>query len=194
MKVILIDEVTGLGGRGDVVTVRDGYARNFLLPKELAREATAGNLKAAEMEKKKWAVLTEKEKDSAQKLATEIEGVKVLVHKRVGESGTLFGSVTTGEIAEALASRGFELDKRRIELGHPIKSVGSQKVEVRLHREVTAQVTVQVVGAVDKEFAEVKLPGEEPAEPEPEAEATALAAAKPETPEAEAAEEKPATE
>lgn len=190
MKVILIDEVTGLGGRGDIVTVRDGYARNFLLPKELAREATAGNLKAAEMEKKKWAVLTEKEKDVAQKLAKELEGVKVLVHKRVGESGTLFGSVTTGEIAEALASRGFELDKRRIELGHPIKSVGSQKVEVRLHREVTAQVTVQVIGAVEKEFAEVKLPGEEPAEPVAEEPAAEQAAA----PEAEAAEEKPATE
>jgi large subunit ribosomal protein L9 len=193
MKVILIDEVTGLGGRGDVVTVRDGYARNFLLPKELAREATAGNLKAAEMEKKKWAVLTEKEKDAAQKLASQLEGVKVLVHKRVGESGTLFGSVTTGEIAEALASRGFELDKRRIELTHPIKSVGSQQVEVRLHREVTAQVTVQVIGAVEKEFAEVKLPGEEPAEPEPVAEVAAPAEQAVAT-EAEATEEKTATE
>lgn len=194
MKVILIDEVTGLGGRGDVVTVRDGYARNFLLPKELAREATPGNLKAAEMEKKKWAVLTEKEKDASQLLAKELEGMKVIVHKRVGESGTLFGSVTTGEIADALASRGYEFDKRRIELGHAIKAIGSQKVEIRLHREVTAEITVRVVGAVEKEYAEVKLAGEEPEQPEAEVEASAPAAEQTAAPEAEAAEEKTAAE
>ncbi|HEY0787969.1 MAG TPA: 50S ribosomal protein L9, partial [Thermoanaerobaculia bacterium] len=94
MKVILIDEVHGLGGRGDVVTVRDGYARNYLLPKQLAREATPGNLKAAEMERKKWASLTEQEKVAAGRTAGQLEGVTVIVHKRVGETGTLFGSVT----------------------------------------------------------------------------------------------------
>lgn len=190
MKVILIDEVRGLGGRGDVVTVRDGYARNFLIPKQLAREATAGNLKAAETEKKKWAMLTQKEKESASKIAGMLQGVKIIVHKRVGESGTLFGSVTAGEIADALESRGFELDKRRIELGHPIKSIGAQEVDIHLHREVTARVTVEVVGAIENEHAEVRLPGEEPQPQAEEAPAAEAAAA----PEAEAEAEKAATE
>ncbi len=178
MKVILIDEVRGLGGRGDVVTVRDGYARNYLLPKQLAREATAGNLKAAEMERKKWASLTQQEKDVAHKAAGQLEGVAVIVHKRVGETGTLFGSVTAAEIAEALATRGFEFDKRRIELGQAIKSLGAHEVEVHLHREVSARLRVEVVGAVEKEYAEVRLPGEEPkAEVAAEAAVPAAAAA-----------------
>jgi large subunit ribosomal protein L9 len=179
MKVILIDEVRGLGGRGDVVTVRDGYARNYLLPKQLAREATSGNLKAAEMERKKWASLTEQEKDAARRAAERLEGVTVIVHKRVGETGTLFGSVTAAEVADALASRDIEIDKRRIELGQTIKSLGSHEVDVHLHREVTARMRVQVVGAVDKEYAEVRLPGEEPkpAEPAPEEAAPAAEAA-----------------
>ncbi|HVR44482.1 MAG TPA: 50S ribosomal protein L9 [Thermoanaerobaculia bacterium] len=162
MKVILIDEVRGLGGRGDVVSVRDGYARNFLLPKQLAREATPGNLKAAELEKKKWAALTEKEKDSAQKLAEQLQGVTVIVHKRVGESGTLFGSVTANELADALESRGFQVDKRRIELGHSIKALGVNEVDVRLHRHVSAHIRVEVVPTVETEYTEVRLPGEEP--------------------------------
>lgn len=158
MKVILIDEVRGLGGRGDVVTVKDGYARNFLLPKQLAREATAGNLKAAESERKKWAALSDKEKDAAQKLAKQLEGVTIVVHKRVGESGTLFGSVTSNEIAEALTARGFEIDKRRIELGHPIKALGSHQVDIRLHREVHADIRVDVISSLETESAEVRLP------------------------------------
>jgi large subunit ribosomal protein L9 len=175
MKVILIDEVRGLGGRGDVVTVRDGYARNYLLPKSLAREATPGNLKAAEMERKKWANLTQQEKDAAQRAAGQLTGVTVIVHKRVGETGTLFGSVTAAEIADALARRGFEFDKRRIELGSAIKSLGSHQVEVHLHREVSATLRVDVVGAAEKEYSEVRLPGEEPP-PAVAAEAVAPAA------------------
>ena len=188
MKVILIDEVRGLGGRGDVVTVRDGYARNYLLPKQLAREATTGNLKAAEMERKKWANLTEQEKDAAKRAAGQLEGVTVIVHKRVGETGTLFGSVTASEVADALAGRGLEIDKRRIELGHTIKSLGSHDVEIHLHREVTARIRVQVVGAAEKEYTEVRLPGEEPKTAEPVAEAAAPPA------EAAAVEEQPAVE
>lgn len=162
MKVILIDEVRGLGGRGDVVTVRDGYARNYLLPKQLAREATAGNLKSAETERKKWAALTNQEKAAAQKVAEQLRGVTVVVYKRVGETGTLFGSVTSNEIADALAARGFEIEKRRIEMGHPIKALGVQQVEIRLHREVDAEITVEVVPALETESAQVRLPGEEP--------------------------------
>jgi large subunit ribosomal protein L9 len=145
MKVILTDEIRGLGGRGEVVQVMDGYARNFLLPKNLAREATPGNLKAVEQERKKWAVLSAQEKTSAEELAQKISGLKVEVRKRVGESGQLFGSVTANEIADALAAQGIEVDKRRVELAHPIKNIGSHEVEVRLHREVTAKINVEVM-------------------------------------------------
>ena len=163
MKVILIDEVRGLGGRGDVVQVREGYARNYLLPKKLAREATTGNLKAAEAERKKWASLTEQEKAAASKVAERLRGVTVVIQKRTGETGTLFGSVTANEIADALTARGFEIDKRRIELGHPIKTLGSQQVEIRLHREVDAMISVEVVPSAGDESVSVRLPGEEPA-------------------------------
>lgn len=145
MKVILIDEIRGLGGRGDIVTVKDGYARNFLIPKKLAREATPGNLKAVEQERKKWALLADQEKTAAQKAADAVKGMRVVIHKRVGDHGNLFGSVTANDIADALTAKGIEVDKRRIELAHPIKSVGSHDVEVRLHREVAAHISVEVV-------------------------------------------------
>lgn len=145
MKVILIDEIRGLGSRGDIVTVKDGYARNFLLPKQLAREATPGNLKSIEQERKKWAALGDKEKIVAQKAADSVKGMKIVIHKRVGDHGNLFGSVTTNDIADALTARGIEVDKRRIELAHPIKSIGTHDVEVRLHREVAAHIQVEVI-------------------------------------------------
>jgi large subunit ribosomal protein L9 len=146
MKVILIDEIRGLGTRGDVVQVKDGYARNYLLPKKLAREATPGNLKSIEQERRKWAALASAEKDQAQKSALQIEGLKLVVRKKVGESGTLYGSVTSNEIADQLLAKGIEVDKRRIELSHPIKTVGLHDVEVRIHREVAAHIQVEVVG------------------------------------------------
>ena len=145
MKVILTDEIRGLGTRGDVVTVKDGYARNYLIPKNLAREATAGNLKSIEQERKKWALLAQQEKDVAQKAASGVQGVKVTIAKRVGEHGNLFGSVTANDIADALVARGIEVDKRRIELAHPIKTLGTHDVDVRLHREVSAHIQVEVV-------------------------------------------------
>jgi large subunit ribosomal protein L9 len=145
MKVILTEEIRGLGTRGDVVTVKDGYARNFPLPTTLAREATTGNLKQIEHERRKWALLAQEEKDAAQKAADKVKGVKVRIEKRVGEHGHLFGSVTANEIADALAAKGVEVDKRRIELEQPIKNVGLHDVDVRLHRDVTAQIQVEVV-------------------------------------------------
>ena len=144
MKVILTDEIRGLGTRGDVVTVKDGYARNYLIPKNLAREATPGNLKSIEQERKKWALLAQQEKDVAQKAADAVKGIKVVVQKRVGEHGQLFGSVTANEIADALEAKGVNVDKRRIELAHPIKTLGVHDVEVRLHKDVTAQIQVEV--------------------------------------------------
>jgi large subunit ribosomal protein L9 len=163
MKVILIEEIRGLGTRGDVVTVKDGYARNFLIPKNLAREATTGNLKQVEHEKRKWALLAQEEKNAAQKSADAVKGVKIVIEKRVGEHGHLFGSVTANEIADALEAKGINVDKRRIELGSPIKNVGVHDVEVRLHREVSAHIQVEVV-PMGVERLEEEPPAEAPAE------------------------------
>ena len=144
MKVILTEEIRGLGTRGDVVTVKDGYARNYLIPKNLAQEATTSNLKAIEHQRRKWALLAQEEKDAAQKQADRVKGVKIRIEKRVGEHGHLFGSVTANEIADALMEKGIEVDKRRIELASPIKNIGVHDVEVRLHRDVTASIQVEV--------------------------------------------------
>jgi len=144
MKVILTEEIRGLGTRGDVVTVKDGYARNYLFPKNLAREATTGNLKQIEHERRKWALLAQQEKEVAQKAADSVKGIKIVVQKRVGEHGQLFGSVTANEIADALEAKGVNVDKRRIELAHPIKNIGMHDVEVRLHKDVAAHIQVEV--------------------------------------------------
>lgn len=145
MKVILTEEIRGLGTRGDVVTVKDGYARNYLIPKNLAQEATTSNLKAIEHQRRKWALLAQEEKAAAQKQADAVKGIKIQIEKRVGEHGHLFGSVTANEIADALLEKGIEVDKRRIELASPIKNVGMHDVEVRLHRDVSASIQVEVV-------------------------------------------------
>jgi len=149
MKVILM---------GEVVRVKDGFARNFLLPKQLAREATPGNLKSIEQERKKWALLADKEKVVAQKAAESVKGMKIVVRKRVGDHGNLFGSVTTNDIADALTAKGIEIDKRRIELAHPIKSIGTHDVEVRLHREVSAHIQVEVIPEGKESIEEVPAP------------------------------------
>ncbi|HEV8657618.1 MAG TPA: 50S ribosomal protein L9 [Thermoanaerobaculia bacterium] len=154
MKVILTEEIRGLGTRGDIVNVKDGYARNYLLPKNLAREATPGNLKAIEQERKKWALLAQNEKVTAEKAAASVQGIKITVQKRVGENGQLFGSVTANEIADALEAKGIEVDKRRIELAHAIKSLGVHDVDVRLHRDVTAHIQVEVVPIGVEKFEE----------------------------------------
>jgi large subunit ribosomal protein L9 len=163
MKVILTEEIRGLGTRGDVVTVKDGYARNYLLPKNLAREASAGNLKQIEHERRKWSLLAQQEKDTAQKAADKVKGVKITIEKRVGEHGHLFGSVTANEIADALMEKGIEVDKRRIELEQPIKNLGLHDVDVRLHRDVIAKIQVEVV-ALGVEKLEEAPAAEAPAE------------------------------
>ena len=145
MKVILIDEIRGLGSRGDVVTVKDGYARNFLIPKQLAREATPGNLKSIEQERRKWDALAQQERTVAQKAADSVKGMKIVINKRTGDNGQLFGSVTANDIADALMKKGVDVDKRRIELAHPIKSTGLHDIDVRLHKDVTAHLQVEVL-------------------------------------------------
>jgi large subunit ribosomal protein L9 len=166
MKVILIEEMRGLGTRGDVVSVKDGYARNYLIPKKMAREATAGNLKSVEQERKKWALLAQQEKELAQKAADSVKGVKITVTKRVGEHGHLFGSVTANEIADALHAKGIEVDKRRIELAHPIKTLGTHDVEVKLHKDVAAHIQVEVTPLGVEKLEEEPKP--EPAAPAPQ--------------------------
>jgi large subunit ribosomal protein L9 len=166
MKVILIDEIRGLGTRGDIINVKDGYARNFLLPKKLAREATPGNLKQIETERRKWGLLSQQEKLAAEKAAESVRDVRITVHKRVGESGHLFGSVTAAEIADALEAKGIAVDKRRIELAHPIKNIGLHDVDVRLHREVSAHIQVEVLA-----IGEESIIPKEPAPSTPPAEA-----------------------
>jgi large subunit ribosomal protein L9 len=168
MKVILIEEMRGLGSRGDVISVKDGYARNFLIPKKLAREATRGNLKAVEQERKKWDLLAQQERDVAQKAADSVKGVKITVTKRVGDHGQLFGSVTANEIADALHAKGIDVDKRRIEIGQPIKTLGVHDVEVKLHKDVAAHIQVEVTPLGVEKIEEAAPKAEVPAEAEAE--------------------------
>ncbi len=147
MKVILTDEIKGLGHRGDVVTVAPGYARNFLLPKELAWPATPGNTKRLDQQKHRYDAKIAKEKDQAAEVARAIEGITIVLKKKAGEHDTLFGSVTASELADALAAKGISVDKRRIDLEEPIKRLGTHTVHVKLHRDVTVGVTVDVQAA-----------------------------------------------
>ena len=145
MKIILMSDVRHTGRRGDVVEVKRGYARNYLVPQGRALEATPGNLKYFEQQKQKIEIKHEKERDTAAARAAEISAVGIEIPKRVGESGTLYGSVTAGEIAEALEAKGITVDKRRIDLGGGIKSVGEHVVRIELHTEVAAEIKVEVV-------------------------------------------------
>ena len=147
VKVILTDEVRGLGNRGEVVSVAAGYARNFLLPKELAYLATPGNVKRLEQEKKRYDVSQAKEKDQAATVAKAFEGLSVTVRKKAGDHDAIYGSVTASELAVALAAKGITVDRRRIDLEEPIKRLGTHTVHVRLHREVIAALKVEVVAA-----------------------------------------------
>lgn len=145
MRVILMQDVRHTGSRGEIINVKPGYARNYLVPQGMALEATAGNLKYFEQQKKKIEVKHEKDRDTAAARVSEINAVQIEIPKRVGESGTLYGSVTAGEIAAALEAKGITVDKRRLDLGGGIKAVGEHVVRVELHSEVSAEITVQVV-------------------------------------------------
>lgn len=145
MKLILTDEVKGLGHRGEVVNVTLGYARNFLLPKALGLPATEGNMKRLEQEKRRYDVRMAKERDAASEIARAVEGVTIVLKKKAGEHDALYGSVTSAELAEALVAKGITVDKRRIDLEEPIKRVGTHTVHVKLHRDVTVALTVEVL-------------------------------------------------
>ena len=145
MEVILRAHVEHLGNRGEIVKVADGYARNYLLPRKLALVATEGNKKQIEREKTKLDHLEAEERKVAEAMAARLSAVEVEIARRVGETETLFGSVTSGDIVEALAAKGFEVDRRKVQLGEPIKRIGEFDIPVKLHREVTTQVKVKVV-------------------------------------------------
>ena len=166
MEVILRDHVENVGKRGEVVKVADGYARNYLLPRKLALIATPGNLKQVERERVKLDAKEAEERDAASAIAARMSGLEVVIARRVGETEALYGSVTSADIAESLAQRGFEVDKRKIGLREPIKKLGDQTVPVKLHREVIVQLPVKVVAEGKPEVAPAELkPPAPPAQP-----------------------------
>jgi len=145
MEVILREDVAKLGHRGDIVTVKNGYARNYLLPRKLALEATASNRK--QIEEMKAAAVRQRvvEKGGAESLAAQLAALTLTIPAKAGESDQLFGSVTAMDIAAALEAKGFHIDKRKVELAEPLKTLGEYKVPLRLHADVTASVEVHVV-------------------------------------------------
>jgi large subunit ribosomal protein L9 len=144
MQIILQEDIEKLGARGDVVSVKEGYARNFLLPRKLALEASPGNLKRLEKIRTSLAKRTATERDGAQKQAELLNDVALTFSRKAGENDQLFGSVTASDISEALAAQGFQVDKRRIELAEPIKVVGQYDVTAKLVHGVTAAFKVNV--------------------------------------------------
>jgi len=145
MKVILRQDYEPLGKVGDVVDVKDGYARNFLIPKKIVYPATPGSIKAVEEERKRLQAKLQRERKSAELLATELEKVSVTIPVEVGEEDRIHGTVTTQMVADALLEKGYEIDKRKIELDEQIKTLGIYTAKIKLHPEVTAQVKVWVV-------------------------------------------------
>ncbi|HLU73523.1 MAG TPA: 50S ribosomal protein L9 [Nonomuraea sp.] len=146
MKLILTHEVSGLGTPGDVVEVKDGYGRNYLIPRGYAMRWTRGAERQIESIRKARAAREIRDIGTAKEVAGQLGALKVRLATRAGESGRLFGSVTTGDIADAVkAAGGPEIDRRRIEIVNPIKSTGSHKVTVKLHPEVSASIDVEVV-------------------------------------------------
>jgi large subunit ribosomal protein L9 len=145
MDVILREDVEKLGSAGDVVSVKDGYARNFLLPRGLAYPATEGNRRRLESEHKSRVRRVEAEVGQAKALAGRLEAVSLSFAMKAGEGDKLFGSVTTHDIAERLKGEGFEVDKKAVELAEPIKALGVYKVPIRLHPDVKPEVRVWVV-------------------------------------------------
>lgn len=147
IEVILKEHVEHLGRRGEVVKVANGYARNFLFPRKLALAVTAENKRQIERERAKAEAREAEDVQIAQALATRLEAIEIAISRRVGENNTLFGSVTSADIAEALAARELGVDRRKIQLAEPLKTLGDHVVPVRLHRDVTADVKVKVVPA-----------------------------------------------
>ena len=148
IEVILKEHVEHLGRRGEVVKVASGYARNYLFPRNLALAVTEENKRQIERERAKAEAKEAEEIKGAQALASTIEGIEVAIARRVGENDILYGSVTTGDISDALAARDVTVDRRKIQLAEPLKALGEHTIPVKLHRDVVAQLKVKVVAAV----------------------------------------------
>lgn len=144
MQIILQEDVDKLGNRGEVVEVAEGYARNYLLPRKLALEANAGNLKRLERMRTTFATREATERGDAEKLAESLNSVSISLARKAGESDQLFGSVNAADIAEALEAQGYKVDRRKIQLNDAIKSIGEYQVPVKLHRDVVANVKLNV--------------------------------------------------
>jgi large subunit ribosomal protein L9 len=144
MEVILREHVDNLGRRGEIVKVADGFARNYLLPRKLALLATDGNKQQIERERAKFETKEAEERGIAEAMAARMANLEVAITRKVGETEALYGSVTTSDIAEALAAKGFDLDRRKLQLQEPIKRLGQYDVPVRLSRDVTVHVKVKV--------------------------------------------------
>ena len=145
MEVILREAVEKLGHPGDVVTVSPGFGRNYLLPRGIAYEATPGNLKRIAQEKGRLEAAESSRRDAAQEMATKLEPISLTFSARVGEEGKLFGSVTSGDIAQQLEAQGVHIEKRMIDLHEPIRALGVYKVPIKLHADVKAEIKVWVI-------------------------------------------------
>ena len=144
MEIILQEDIEKLGHRGDIVTVKPGYARNFLLPRKMAIEATSGNMKALERIRTSLAKKTATELDSAQKQVALLNDVSLNFKRKTGENDQMFGSVTSGDISEALAAQNFKVDKRQIHIAVPIKALGDYTVTIKVFRDISATIKVRV--------------------------------------------------
>ena len=145
MEVILREHVDNLGRRGDVVKVAEGYARNYLLPRKLALAVTEANKRQIEREKRVAEAKDAEEKGQADAIAQRLTAIHIEIARRVGENQTLYGSVTSADIAQSLQSQGIEIDKRKIQLPEPLKALGETTVPIKIHRDVTAQLRVKVI-------------------------------------------------
>jgi large subunit ribosomal protein L9 len=145
MEVILRDHVEHLGRRGEIVKAADGYARNYLLPRKLALPVTEGNKRHVERERAKFDAQELAERSSAEAVSARLAQLELEIARKVGENDVLYGSVTSTDIADALAAKGLELDRRKLQLAEPLKKVGEYQVPVKLHRDVTGSVKVKVV-------------------------------------------------
>ena len=175
-QVLLREDIDNLGARGEIVRVKAGYARNYLLPRQLAVEATSSNVKQIEGERAALAKREAKERSTAELQADQLRNLALKFERKVGEAGVLYGSVTSMDIAHELKEQGYEIDRRKIVLREPIKRFGNYSVPVRLHRDVTVELPVKVLGEggieVDVEALQAEAEVEQPAAEAASAEAT----------------------
>lgn len=174
-NVLLREDVDNLGGRGEIVKVRAGYARNFLIPQKLATIATKGNVRQVEQERAALLKKAATEKATADAQANQMKDISLSFERKSGEHGVLFGSVTSMDIAEALQAKGYETDRKRIILTDTIKELGDYTVKVKLHREVTIELPVEVLGEGGVRMADIKAAEAKAVQDKADAEAKALA-------------------